>query len=44
MRESRDFSFDFAVQNAEQLKITVKELEPVARESFDNIEFTVRNS
>jgi hypothetical protein len=44
MRESRDFSFDFAVENAEQLKITIKELEPVARESFDNIETIVRNS
>lgn len=44
MRESRDFGFDFAVENTEQLKNTIKALEPVARESFDTIETIVRNS
>jgi hypothetical protein len=44
LRESRDFGFDFAVENTEQLKNTIKVLEPVARESFDTIETIVRNS
>jgi hypothetical protein len=41
---ARNVGFDFAVETGEQLMETVKQLEPLAGVSFDNIESIVRNT
>jgi hypothetical protein len=41
---ARNVGFDFAVETGEQLFETVKQLEPIAGVSFDNIESIVRNT
>jgi hypothetical protein len=41
---ARNVGFDFAVETGEQLFETVKQLEPLAGVSFDNIESIVRNT
>jgi len=40
--EARQSGFEFAEEIAEQLPVTLKLLEPLARHSFDNIESVVR--
>jgi hypothetical protein len=41
---SRDTSFDFVSETGEQLRTAMKQLEPLARHSFDGIEEVVRNT
>lgn len=44
LSENRRNSYEFVLENAEQLKGVVKDLEPIARFSFDRVENAVRTS
>jgi hypothetical protein len=44
LEESRKGAYDFILENAEQIKGVVKELEPIARFSFENMEKTIRDA
>ncbi len=42
--QTRDTSFNFVTEGAQQLRAVIKSLEPLARHNFDGIEKVVRNS
>ena len=44
LEESRKGSYDFVLENAEQIKGVVKELEPIARFSFETMQKAVRDA
>jgi len=44
IRATRDTGFDFLDETAQQLRTTVRDLEPVARHTFERIEEIVRNT
>ncbi|MEJ1969047.1 MAG: hypothetical protein WDN03_10525 [Rhizomicrobium sp.] len=44
LKQSRQVSYDFVLENAEQLRAVVKELEPIAHFSFDDVEKAVRRA
>jgi hypothetical protein len=41
---SRESSFEFLMENAEQLKVAIRDLEPIARFSFEDVERAVQNA
>lgn len=44
LNDSREGSFDFILENREQLRATIKDLEPIARFSYNAVEKAVRNA
>ncbi len=44
LKESRESAYAFIGENAVQLKAVIKELEPIARFSYDAVEKAVRNA
>lgn len=44
LKESREGSFEFIQENAVQLKELIRELEPIARFTYDAVEKAVRNA
>jgi hypothetical protein len=44
LEESREGSYEFVMESAEQLKSVIRELEPIARFSFEDVEKAVRNA
>ncbi len=44
LTRSREGSFEFLMESAEQLKAVIRELEPIAKFSFENVERAVRRS
>ena len=44
LQESRQSTYEFILANTEQLRAVVKELEPMARFSFDDVEKAVRGA
>lgn len=44
LSENRRNSYEFVLENADQLKAVVKDLEPIARFSFDRVENAVRRT
>jgi hypothetical protein len=43
LNERREGSFEFVMESGAQLKLVIKELEPIARFSYDEIEKAIRN-
>jgi len=44
LNENREGAFEFVMENAEQLKGVIRDLEPIARFSFDDMQRAVRNA
>ena len=44
LKQNREDAFEFILENCEQLKLIVKDLEPVARFSFGHMDRVVRNA
>ena len=44
LTQSRESSYDFIMESAEQLKGVIRDLEPIARFSFEDVERAVRNA
>jgi septal ring factor EnvC (AmiA/AmiB activator) len=44
LTQSREGSFEFLMESAEQLKAVIRELEPIAKFSFENVEKSVRSA